>query len=329
MISGRPVLGLTMGDPAGIGPEIVAGALDARGALPPFDPIVFGDALCMNRAAEQIGSSLRFSERPGLGEIGVRSSGVEVRDVRPGRLSAAGGACGVASVIGAARAALAGEIDAVVTAPLNKEAMQLSGCPYPGHTELLAAETGAQTFGMLLVSGALRVIHVSTHVALREAIDRVRTARVVECILLGARGCRELGIANPRAAIAGLNPHAGEHGLFGTEDEAEILPAVVRAKSLGVDAVGPLPPDSVFARAAAGDYDVVVAMYHDQGHIPIKLNGIDSGVNITVGLPIVRTSVDHGTAFDIAGTGRARPESMMQAISTACRIVDYRMRGTR
>jgi 4-hydroxythreonine-4-phosphate dehydrogenase len=173
---------------------------------------------------------------------------------------------------------------------------------------------------MLLLSGPLRVVHVSTHVSLREAIERVKTARILECLRLGDRACRELGIAAPHLAVAGLNPHAGEHGLFGTEDAEEIAPAVALAQQEGMQASGPYPPDTVFARALNAEFDLVVAMYHDQGHIPVKLHGFDTGVNVTIGLPIIRVSVDHGTAFDIAGKGIAREQSMLEAVRVAVRM---------
>ena len=201
---------------------------------------------------------------------------------------------------------LRGDVDAIVTAPLNKEAMALGGYPYPGHTELLAEVTQTPRYGMMLLSGSLRVVHVSTHVSLREAIERVQTPRILECIRLGDRACRDLGIDPPRIAVAGLNPHAGENGLFGTEEETEIAPAIAQARQESIDATGPHPPDTVFARAAKGEFDLVVAMYHDQGHIPVKLHGFDTGVNVTIGLPIIRVSVDHGTAFDIAGQGHCQ-----------------------
>ncbi len=197
----------------------------------------------------------------------------------------------------------------------------MAGYPYPGHTELLAEVTSTPRYGMLLISGSLRVVHVSTHVSLREAIERVKTPRVLECIRLGQRACRDLGIVVPRIAVAGLNPHAGEHGMFGSEDARQIAPAVEQARLEGILAEGPLPPDTVFARAVAGAFDLVVAMYHDQGHIPVKLHGFDTGVNVTIGLPIIRVSVDHGTAFDIAGKGIARESSMLEALRIAAQLV--------
>jgi 4-hydroxythreonine-4-phosphate dehydrogenase len=327
----RPRVGVTMGDPAGIGPEIVLKALVRAEVRALCIPIVFGDLECLRVSAVSLGlpNDLVVPDRAGEPDpypspdaIPVRqATDATLRGLLPGEVSAQAGKAAAECVIAAARAALAGEIDAVVTAPLNKESIALGGYPYPGHTELLAEVAGTTRYGMLLLSGPLRVVHVSTHVSLREAIDRVRSARIGECIRLGDQACRELGIEAPRIAVAGLNPHAGEHGLFGSEEIDEIAPAIALARAEGIDATGPYPPDTVFARAQNGAFDLVVAMYHDQGHIPVKLNGFDSGVNVTIGLPLIRVSVDHGTAFDIAGKGIAREQSMIEAIQVAVRMV--------
>jgi len=298
-----------MGDPAGIGPEIICKALMHPEVHEICDPVVYGDVDWMRRAAE--GRTIPVQQ----------ATDADLQEVRLGELSAQAGKAAAECVIAATRAALAGEVDAMVTAPLNKEAIALGGYPYPGHTELLAYITQTPRYGMLLLSGPLRVVHVSTHVSLREAITRVKTARILECIRLGDRACRDLGIAAPRIAVAGLNPHAGEGGLFGTEEIEEIAPAIAQAQSEGLGASGPHPPDTVFARAVQGAFDLVVAMYHDQGHIPVKLHGFDTGVNVTIGLPILRVSVDHGTAFDIAGKGIAREQSLLEAIRVAVRMV--------
>jgi 4-hydroxythreonine-4-phosphate dehydrogenase len=216
---------------------------------------------------------------------------------------------------------MAGETDAIVTAPLNKAAMHMAGFKYPGHTELLAERTGAGKVTMLLTGPNLRVVHVSMHVGLVEAIARVKTARVLETIHLADVACRSLGVERPRIAVAGLNPHASENGLFGNQESEEIIPAIAQARAEGLDVSEPQPPDTVFLRASQGVYDIVVAMYHDQGHIPMKLLAFDSGVNVSIGLPIIRTSVDHGTAFDIAGKGIAREESLIAAIDIAIQMV--------
>jgi 4-hydroxythreonine-4-phosphate dehydrogenase len=232
----------------------------------------------------------------------------------------AAGRAAVEYVFRACDLAIAGVADAVVTAPLNKAAMNLAGFAYAGHTELLTERTGATQVSMLLVGPQLRIVHVSTHVALAEAIRRVTPERVLATIELAQRSCVALGIAAPRIAVAGLNPHAGEGGLFGDQEERAIVPAIAAARTRGWDVSDPQPPDTVFLRATKGAYDIVVAMYHDQGHIPMKLLAFDSGVNVSVGLPIIRTSVDHGTAFDIAGTGMASETSMLAAIDVALQM---------
>jgi 4-hydroxythreonine-4-phosphate dehydrogenase len=224
------------------------------------------------------------------------------------------GAAAVAYVEKAIGLALSGEVDAIATAPLNKEAMRVAGFPYDGHTELLAVKTGTKVYTMMLASGEFRVFHVSTHVSLRGAIERAKKARVLQVIELAYREIQRLGVAEPRLAVAGLNPHAGENGLFGDEEIDEIAPAVEEGRARGWNVSGPISPDTVFARAKRGDFDGVVAMYHDQGHIPFKMTEFELGVNVTVGLPIIRTSVDHGTAYDIAGKGMAIPNNMVQAI---------------
>ena len=246
--------------------------------------------------------------------------------------------CGRASfeyVKAAINMAMGKAVDAIVTAPINKKSLRMAGLEYDGHTEILAEFTHTKNFAMLLASKHMHVIHVSTHCSLSEACRRVKKDRVYEVIKLADRGMRELGYSNPRIVVAGLNPHASEDGLFGQEEEMEIIPAIMQAKSEGYNVEGPLPPDTVFVKCQSGQYDIVVAMYHDQGHIPLKLSGFEydwvqnkynavSGINCTIGLPIIRTSVDHGTAFGKAGEGRANEESMLDAIDAA--VV---MRGNR
>jgi len=241
-----------------------------------------------------------------------------------GEVSAASGRAAVEYVQRACDLCIQGVAAAMVTAPLNKDAMNQAGFAYAGHTELLTERTGAGKVTMLLAGPKLRVVHVSTHVALEEAIRRVTTERVSEVIELAYQGCRALGIGAPRVAVAGLNPHAGERGLFGDQEAREIVPAVEAARARGLDVSDPQPPDTVFLRASQGAYDIVVAMYHDQGHIPMKLLAFDEGVNVSLGLPIIRTSVDHGTAFDIAGTGVARETSLLAAIDVALQMVAAR-----
>jgi 4-hydroxythreonine-4-phosphate dehydrogenase len=245
-------------------------------------------------------------------------------DCPVGQVSAPAGRAAVEYVFCACDLAMAGRVDAVVTAPLNKAAMNLAGFHYAGHTELLAERTGAGKVSMLLVGPKLRVVHVSTHVSLEEAIRRVTPERVGEVIDLAYRSCRALGVAVPRIAVAGLNPHASEGGLFGNQEETGIVPAIRAARERGLNVSDPQAPDTVFLRAVKGEFDIVVAMYHDQGHIPMKLLAFDDGVNVSIGLPIIRTSVDHGTAFDIAGTGKAREDSLLAAIDVAVQMAAAR-----
>ena len=329
----QPVLAITLGDPAGIGPEIIVKALRRAADVAAWRCLVVGDARMIARATGWVGGPAPEIELVQTPEAGRYISGtVTLLDlhnadpdaIAPGRIHAAAGRAAVEAVFRACDLALAGAVDAVVTAPLNKEAMHLAGFTYPGHTELLAERTGAQRVSMLLVGEQLRVVHVSTHVSLQEAIRRVQPERVREVIDLAASSCRALGIAEPRIAVAGLNPHAGESGLFGDEEARSVVPAIEAARAAGLNVSDPMPPDTVFLRAVKGEYDIVVAMYHDQGHIPMKLLAFDSGVNVSMGLPIIRTSVDHGTAFDIAGTGKARETSLIAALRVAAQMVRAR-----
>lgn len=330
-----PLLAITMGDPAGIGPEIVLKTLKRASVYERCRPLVIGDRRILERALGWVGPRTRDLEldmvdKPRDGRYDrnhitlLDLHNVSPDDCPPGEISAAAGRAAVEYVVRACDLALAGEVDAMVTAPLNKAAMNLAGFNYAGHTELLAERTNTPNVKMLLVGPTLRVIHVSTHVSLLEAIRRVTTARVTEAIDLADSSCRALGVERPRIAVAGLNPHAGEGGLFGDEEEREVVPAIRVARERGLDVSDPQPPDTVFLRATEGVYDIVVAMYHDQGHIPMKLLAFDSGVNVSIGLPIIRTSVDHGTAFDIAGTGQARETSLMAAINVAVQMVRAR-----
>lgn len=301
---------VSAGDPAGIGPEVTVKAL-ARPEVAGLGEIaVCGDRVVLERTARDLGLPLTARvEQAGDGG-----------DVAPGRLSAAGGTAAVAAIRRAVELIQAGRYGALVTAPINKEAMRMAGYSWPGHTEMLADLTGVPDVRMLLVTDRLRVVHVTTHRSLRSAIDAATTDRILRTIQLAEVAGRWLGTERPRVAVAGLNPHAGESGLMGDEEQREIAPAVEAARAAGIDVSGPWPPDTVFWRAREGDFDVVVAMYHDQGHIPVKLTGLDDGVNVTMGLPFPRTSVDHGTAFDIAGKGVARWQSMAAAIRLAARM---------
>lgn len=329
MAESRPILAITLGDPAGIGPEVVLKAMLHQEVFDSCRPVVIGDRGVLDRAAARLAIRPRYESIVAIRRGGYEEGTVPLLDLENvalaeapvGQVSAGAGRAAVEYVMRACDLAMAGEVEAVVTAPLNKEAMHRAGFMYPGHTELLAERTGAERVSMLLVGPSLRVVHVSTHVGLEEAIKRVKPARVLEVIELAHNSCRMLGIEAPRIAVAGLNPHASENGLFGVQEAEQIQPAIESARARGWTVSDPQPPDTVFLRATRGEYDIVVAMYHDQGHIPMKLLAFDSGVNVSIGLPIIRTSVDHGTAFDIAGTGKASEESMLAAIRVAVKMV--------
>lgn len=324
----RPIA-ITMGDASGVGPEIVLRRA-ADGALTDGTVVVYGDAAILRHGATVLG--LDVVVRPIGSPADVVPGSLCVVDLarlsaeqhRPGVLDEAAGAAARAYVVAATDAALAGEVAAIVTMPMNKEATQLTDPTFVGHTELIAERCGAPSVTMMLTAehahGSLAVTHVSTHCSLRDAIDRVRHDRVLAVIRLTHRALRAF-LAAPRIAVCGLNPHAGEHGLFGTEDIEHIAPAIESARREGIDATGPHPADTVFFAAVHRDrYDAIVVMYHDQGHGPMKLMAFDTGVNVTLGLPIIRTSVDHGTAFDIAWTGQAFTGSLDHALAAARRL---------
>ncbi len=328
---GKPRIGITMGDPAGIGPEIIIKTLSREAVFRQAVPVVIGDAAILDRArgyvhtATGIRAIVSPADARGRGEVEVLDlKNVDPETCVPGVLSPDAGRAAVEYVLRAVDLAMAGELDAVVTAPLNKEAMHLAGFRYPGHTEIFAERTGTQNYSLMLVARGLHVLHVSNHLPLRQACSGVKKERVLEVIHLARQMGEALGLDKPHIAVAGLNPHAGEQGLFGREELEEIAPAVGVARAEGIDASGPYPPDTVFYRAWRGEFDFVVAMYHDQGHIPVKLCAFDRAVNVTVGLPIIRTSVDHGTAFDIAGKGTASPRSLLEALRLAVRMARRR-----
>lgn len=317
------LFGITMGDSSGVGPEIVLKAASRGELRHPF--VVFGDLAVLERANRELGYGLSVvaadaPSPPGAIHV-IDHAIVGAGDVQPGRVSELSGRAARAYVVSATTAALAGEVDAVVTLPMNKEATQLSDPGFTGHTELIGAVCGAPDVTIMLVSDDLIVTHVSTHCSLRESIDRVRTDRVERIIELTYEAVARLRRQPPRIAVAGLNPHAGEHGLFGREEIDEIIPAIERVRSRGMPVEGPVPPDTVFYLTVRRKrYDAVVCMYHDQGHIPSKLLDFESGVNVALGLPILRTSVDHGTAFDIAWTGTASTVSLVSALELAARM---------
>jgi len=321
-------LGITMGDAAGIGPELII-KLFAQGLPAPC--VVYGDAGVLRRTASKLGLAIHVMDvtqplsepfplatpdtlpvltcRPPLPE-----------DLPTGQVDARAGRAAYDYVCAATDAALAGQLRAVVTAPLNKAAMQADGINYPGHTEILAERAGTRDYAMMLANDELRVLLVTIHIPLAAVPGAITLEAEQRAIRLAHQACLNLGITAPRVAVAGLNPHAGEDGKFGHEDRDLIAPAIAAARATGINATGPWPGDTLFMRARQGEFDIVVAQYHDQGLIPIKYLGIDTGVNVTVGLPFVRTSVDHGTAFDIAGRGCADPRSLRAAVEMALRM---------
>lgn len=329
----KPIVAVTMGDPAGIGSEVIVKGFDA--AREHARTVVVGDASVVSAAVRLCGSDLTVRPVDSIEAGRVVDDGIPVLDLdnvdalEYGVVREAYGRASLAYVETAIDLALARTVDAIVTAPINKQATRLAGAEHAGHTGLLADRTGTSDYSMMLIEEPLRVTHVSTHVPLREACDLVTTESVGSTIAVTDEALRGLGVADPSIAVAGLNPHASEGGLMGREDDAEIRPAVEAAQGRGIDVRGPESPDTVFARAAGGEFDCVVSMYHDQGHIPIKMLGFRSagavsGVNVTIGLPVVRTSVDHGTAFDIAGTGVASEASMVDAVRIAARLASAR-----
>lgn len=318
------IFGITMGDSSGVGPEIVLNAFRKRELR--HDVVIFGDLAVLQYCKQRLGYDVPLHAVQSVQDL--RADCLNVRDfklmtagaITPGRINRASGAAARAYVVAATKAALAGEIAGMVTLPMNKEATQLSDPDFVGHTELIGALCGKEDVTIMLASDQLIVTHVSTHVSLREAIERAKQERIRKIIELTAEAVRRL-IANPRIAVAGLNPHAGEHGLFGREEIDEIEPAVAWARAQGLPVEGPIPPDTLFYMVVQKKrFDAVVCMYHDQGHIPLKLLDFEGGVNITLGLPIIRTSVDHGTAFDIAYQGVASTRSLVSALEFAARL---------
>ncbi|ESP89736.1 4-hydroxythreonine-4-phosphate dehydrogenase PdxA [Candidatus Halobonum tyrrellensis] len=328
-----PLVGITMGDPGGIGPEVIAKAYSEIRHR--SRPIVIGDADVVAAATEVCETPLSVERVADVADATFESERIPVLDLDNveelvrGVVREEYGAASLAYVERAIELATAGRIDAIVTAPINKQATKLAGSDYAGHTGMLADYTDTDDYSMMLVEDELRVTHVSTHISLRKACDRVTTERVLATIRLTHEALRELGLDSPSVGVAGLNPHASDGGLLGDEDGEEIAPAVEQAVDEGIDATGPESPDTIYVRAARGEFDCVVSMYHDQGHIPIKMLGFAggdavSGVNVTIGLPIVRTSVDHGTAFDIAGTGAASERSLIDAVDVAVELAAAR-----
>jgi 4-hydroxythreonine-4-phosphate dehydrogenase len=326
----KPIIGITMGDATGAGPEIIVKALAGKKAYDVCRPFVIGDAGIMERAAGIVAIDCGIRPIEKVDEAAFIPGTMDVLDLKNlpadlpfAKVDARAGKAAFEYVAKGVELAMKGEIDAIATAPLHKEALHAAGYPYPGHTEILADLSKTRDYAMLLTGGSLRVIHVTTHVSLRKACDLVKKDRVLRVIGLADKAARQLGFAKPRIAVAGLNPHSGEGGLFGDEEIEEIIPAVEAARKLGYDVSGPVPPDTVFYRAALKNhFDIVVVMYHDQGHIPLKVLGFEQGVNVSVGLPFIRTSVDHGTVFGKAGKGTADPTSMSEAICLAAQMAN-------
>lgn len=324
-----PLIAVTMGDPAGVGPEIVAKTFAEPDFTDRNRAVVIGDVAILERAVELLNTELEINAisspeegrfEPGM--VDLIPAGELPEDLPFGELDGRAGAAAYEYVKLATELAQEGQVAAIATAPLNKEAMHAGGYVYPDHTEILAELTDTKDYAMMLVAEDLRVIHVSTHVSLKEAIERVQPERELAVIRLAREALLKLGISEPKIAVAGVNPHAGENGLFGDEDAERIRPAVEKAIEEGIEASGPWAADTIFSRARKGEFDMVVVQYHDQGHVPIKLLGFESGVNVTVGLPFFRTSVDHGTAFDIAGTGKADHVSLQAALDLARTLAD-------
>ena len=337
----KPIVGITMGDPAGIGPEIAVKALSLKSVYEICKPLIVGDAEVIEKSLSLFELDMNINPIQAVSEARYKVGMIDVLDLQNvglstldyGVVSSIAGDVAFNAVKKVIDLAVSNHIDATVTGPINKEAINLAGHHFSGHTEIYAHYTNTLKYAMLLVDGNLRVIHVSTHVPLKQACDLVKKERILNVIHLLDSACQQFDIKKPKIGVAGLNPHAGDGGLFGEEEKLEIIPAIDEAKALGFNVEGPIPADTLFSKAKGGKYDGCVAMYHDQGHIPFKLAGFIwdgeknrmesvQGVNITLGLPIIRCSVDHGTAFDIAGKGIASPDAMLQAIKYAVKMAN-------
>jgi len=330
----KPLLAITMGDASGSGPEIITKALAYPEVNELCQAIVVGDAATMQAALKITGAPGKVRAIEKLSEALFRKGVIEVIDLQNiqldrltrGQVDPMAGKAAFEYIKLASDMTIAGKCDAIVTSAINKEALNKAGYHYDGHTQLLAELCGVSNVAMMLASGQLRITHVTTHVSLRKAIDLVRPDRIVSVLRLTEEALHQMGIDKPHIAVAGLNPHSGEGGLFGDEEIKYITPAIETARQQGLKVTGPLPPDSVFLRTSQGQFDAAIAMYHDQGHIAIKMLGITEGVNVTLGLPIIRTSVDHGTVFGKAGKGTADPTSLIEAIKLASVMCHHRKR---
>ena len=326
--NGKPLIAITMGDPAGIGPEVTARALMDKQVHQSCRPFVIGSAAAMDDALHIIRANASIRVKKTIEDIGrisgtidiMDASGLDYGSVQKGQTSAESGRASIQWVLAAGELAGTGKIDAIVTAPINKESCMLAGCTDIGHMEIFQKQSGTRHVATMLMTGNLKVVHLSTHRSLRMACDYVTARNVLSTIQLTDKSLREWGFHNPRIGVAALNPHAGEGGLLGNEEKKHIAPAIEKARSVGINVVGPRPADIIFNEATNGIFDVVLAMYHDQGHIPIKMYGWSKSITLNLGLPFIRTSVDHGTAFDVAGKGIADHESMLEAIRVAAKI---------
>ena len=339
MTSGhKPLLAVTMGDPAGSGAEIIAKVVASNAVQEIAKIVCVGDAKTMERAFAVVGQPYNVRSIEHIQQARCEPGTLDVLDLKNvdldrlemGRVQASAGRAAYEYITCAIDLALDGQVDGVVTSAINKESLHSAGHTYDGHTEIFAARTGSKKVTMMLAAGDFRVTHVSTHCSLRQAIERCTTERILDVIRLTHQGLKQMGIAAPRLAVAGLNPHSGEGGLFGTEEIEQIQPAIDIARSEGINVYDrPLPPDSVFVRMLERkEFDATIAQYHDQGHIAAKIVDFWGGVNITLGLPIIRTSVDHGTAFGKAGTGKANPKSLLNAIKYAQLMATHRSQGS-
>jgi len=332
----KPIIAITMGDPAGIGAEIAVKALGNEEIYKKSKPVIIGSRCAIDDALKIIPSNLKVKVIKDTKEIQGEFGTIDLIDLNNitldefsyGKVSEEAGKASLEYIYKGIDLAMEGQVDAVVTGPIHKEAIKAAGSPFAGHTEIFATRTQTKDYAMMLADESLRVIHVSTHVSLRQACDLVKKERVLPVIHLADKALKDLGIKHPKIGVAGLNPHAGEGGLFGREELEEIIPAIAQARKEHINVDGPVPPDTIFSKVIGGQYDIAVVMYHDQGHIPMKVIGFKynketnkwssmSGVNVTVGLPMIRTSVDHGVAFGKAGEGRANEESMVEAIKMA------------
>lgn len=329
----KPRLAITIGDPAGVGPEVVLKALSDPAVDGSADYLVVGHKSVLDAAAGTTGVPNAIPVVSSAAEFRGGCAILEVGEIPPGgiptgQVSAEAGKLSVGYVLEAIRLAKTGTVEAIVTGPINKAAIHKAGYDFPGHTEILARETDTPKFVMMLVGGPLRVAFVTIHVPLRKIFELITRETVLDTIRITHRALeRDFGIEQPRLGVCGLNPHASDGGRFGDEEDQVIIPAIIEARREGMQCTGPLPPDTAFYTAKKGVFDAVICQYHDQGHIPLKLLAFETGVNVTLGLPIIRTSVDHGTAFDIAGQNQASPASMIEAIKLALSMVEARRRG--